>query len=141
MKLSLSFLLLFLLNIFSAQSQTYNLTVTITNLKNTNGQVEVGLYRTPSNFAKVGLTYLKIRTKFTGNQVTVMFKNLAVDDYGVCVYHDVNNNNQCDRNFFGLPTEPYGFSNNVRPLFSVPSFESCSVYLNKNKSISIRNSF
>jgi len=81
MKLSLSFLLLFLLNILFAQSQTYNLTVTITNLTNTKGQVEVGLYRTPSNFAKVGLTYLKIRTKFTGNQVMMMFKNLAVDDY------------------------------------------------------------
>ena len=43
----------------SAQKKTYNLTVIITNLKNTNGSVEVGLYRNGENFAKVGLTYKK----------------------------------------------------------------------------------
>jgi uncharacterized protein (DUF2141 family) len=139
MKIILTILVCFMLVSLSAQKKTYNLTVIITNLKNANGSVEVGLYRNGENFAKVGLTYKKIRTTITQNQVTVVFYGLEENKYGVCVYHDENNNNACDRNFFGFPTEPYGFSNNMRPVFSVPSFESCAIKLDKNKTISIKN--
>jgi uncharacterized protein (DUF2141 family) len=122
----------------NAQKETYNLTVTITNLKNTNGKVEVGLYQNAANFAKVGLTYKKVRANISGGQVTILFKDLISGTYGVCVFHDANNNNTCDRNYFGFPIESYGFSNNIRPVFSAPSFESCAIKLNQNKSISIK---
>ena len=125
----------------NAQKTTFNLTVTITNLKNTKGKVEVGLYRNAANFAKVGLTYKKIRTTISGNQVSVVFKDLIGGSYGVCIFHDVNNNNSCDRNYLGIPTEPYGFSNNRRPVLSAPSFESCAIKLNQNKTISIKCAF
>ena len=58
--------------------------------------------------------------------------------YGVCIYHDENNNDKCDKNFFGIPTEGYGFSNNKKPVLSIPSFEECSVNLTSDKSISIK---
>ena len=35
---------------------------------------------------------------------------------------DENANEDLDR-FLGIPTEGYGFSNNVRPLFSLPEYE------------------
>jgi uncharacterized protein (DUF2141 family) len=44
----------------------------------------------------------------------------------------------CDKNFLGIPTEAYAFSNNIRPRFSVPTFEECSTYLDKNKTFSIK---
>ena len=80
----------------NVSSQAYNLTVTITNLKSKNGMVEVGLYRNAETFAKVGLTYKQIRTKINNNQVTVIFHALEKGNYGVCVYHDENNNKSCD---------------------------------------------
>lgn len=131
----------FLVCFCHAQKATFNLTVTVTNLRNSKGMVELGLYRNAENFAKVGLTFKQIRTPFSGNEVTVVFHDLNEGKYGVCIYHDENNNKSCDRNFFGFPTEPYGFSNNIRPVFSIPSFESCAVKLDKNKSITIKNSF
>jgi uncharacterized protein (DUF2141 family) len=140
MKITLSIFCCILFVALNAQKATYNLTVTITNLKNTNGKVEVGLYRNAANFAKVGLTYRKIRTTISGNQVSVVFHDLDEGSYGVCVFHDENNNNSCDRSYLGFPKEPYGFSNNIRPVFSVPSFESCAIKLDKNKTISIKNS-
>lgn len=139
-KISLSIFCFFFFVALNAQKATFNLTVTITNLKNTNGKVEIGLYRNPANFAKVGLTYKKIRTTISGNQVSVVFHELEEGLYGVCVFHDENNNNSCDRNYLGFPKEPYGFSNNKRPVFSAPSFESCAIKLDKNKTISIKNS-
>lgn len=122
----------------NVSSQAFNLTVTITNLKSKNGMVEVGLYRNAETFAKVGLTYKQIRTKINNNQVTVIFHALEKGNYGVCVYHDENNNKSCDRNFFGFPTEQYGFSNNIRPKLSAPSFEKCTIKLDKNKTITIK---
>ena len=43
--------------------------------------------------------------------------------YALAIYQDVNANMKIDVGPFG-PTEPYGFSNNPRILFSKPSFES-----------------
>jgi uncharacterized protein (DUF2141 family) len=43
-------------------------------------------------------------------------------EYSVAVYHDINSNNKCDKNIIRLTLEPYGFSNNIKPHFSSPSF-------------------
>jgi uncharacterized protein (DUF2141 family) len=79
-----------------------------------------------------------MRVKVDASEESVTFHNLPKGKYAVCIYLDENNNDQCDKNFFGIPTEKFAFSNNVRPILSIPSFESCSVYLNENKSIVIR---
>ena len=42
-----------------------------------------------------------------------MFDDLAPARYAVAVYHDVNGNGRLDTVPPGLPTEPYGFSNDV----------------------------
>ena len=46
--------------------------------------------------------------------------------YAVVVYHDANSNGVLDQGLFGIPTEGYGFSNNVRPRFHAPSLASAS---------------
>ena len=72
------------------------------------------------------------------NTYDLTVKVNGIKNKKVCIYLDENNNDQCDKNFFGIPTEKFAFSNNIRPILSIPSFESCSVYLNENKSIVIR---
>ena len=42
--------------------------------------------------------------------------------YAVGAYHDENQNGEIDRNALGVPTEVYGFSNNVRGKFGPPGF-------------------
>lgn len=48
---------------------------------------------------------------------------LPAGEYSAVVYHDMNTNGKLDTNFFGKPKEPYGFSNNARNSFGIPSFE------------------
>ena len=50
--------------------------------------------------------------------------------YAVVVIHDENSNMKLDRNFFGIPTEGFGFSNNPRVIFSAPSFQTAAVPVN-----------
>jgi uncharacterized protein (DUF2141 family) len=116
----------------------YNLTVKVTGIKGIRGIIEFGLFDDPDKYATVGGTCRQIRKKTTANEVSCTFYNLPEKKYGVCIYHDENSNNKCDKNFFGIPTEGYGFSNNKKPVLSVPTFEECSINLNANKSISIK---
>lgn len=58
--------------------------------------------------------------------------------YAVAVYLDQNKNKELDRNFFGLPTEPYGFSNNPKGLMGPPSFAQTSFELSADMKLTIR---
>ena len=46
-------------------------------------------------------------------------------DYAIAVYHDQNGNGKMDKRMFGIPKEPYGFSNNIKPVMSAPKFSEC----------------
>jgi uncharacterized protein (DUF2141 family) len=53
--------------------------------------------------------------------VIYTFQNAAPGTYAVGVIHDENDNGKRDSNFFGIPIEGFGFSNNSatmrKPLF------------------------
>lgn len=53
--------------------------------------------------------------------------DLPAGQYAVMVIHDANDNGKLDSNVIGIPTEPYGFSNNPRvmrkPTFDETRFE------------------
>ena len=46
-------------------------------------------------------------------RVVATFANLPAGDYAVKAFHDVNGDGQMNTNPFGMPTEPYAFSNNA----------------------------
>jgi uncharacterized protein (DUF2141 family) len=114
------------------------LTIKLTNIQNQKGVIEIGLYKDPERFPKVGETHGMVRIKPEGNELIYHFVNLESGPYAVCIYHDENNNKVCDKNLIGIPTEAYAFSNNFRPKWSVPEFEDCSTMLDKDKTISIK---
>ena len=49
------------------------------------------------------------------------FRGLAPGRYAIAAYHDLNGNGRLDKQTFGLPAEPYGFSNDVGRI-APPSF-------------------
>lgn len=63
--------------------------------------------------------------------------SLPKGKYAVSAFHDENNNNKLDKNLVGMPTEKYGFSNNVRGKFGPPSLTSQLFELTKNFTTSI----
>jgi uncharacterized protein (DUF2141 family) len=100
-----------------------------------------------------GLTQAKgqvmIRITNSANK-TVAEKTVAVTDlnptfsltlspgqYAVAAFHDANGNNKLDKNLVGLPTEKYGFSNNVRGSFGPPALADQLVEVNASTEISI----
>ena len=44
-------------------------------------------------------------------------------EYAISLFVDFNGNKKIDKNFFGIPREQYGFSNNVMGRMSAPTFD------------------
>ena len=122
----------------STPESKFDLHVSVSAVGSPKGWIEFELYRNPDAFAKVGTTYRLSRADAQKGMVNYTFKDLEAGKYAVVVYHDVNQNKICDKNFFGVPTEGYAFSNNVRPNLSVPSFEDCSFKFQQDRNISIK---
>lgn len=61
--------------------------------------------------------------------VVLTWDDLAPGTYAVKVIHDIDLNGRIDKNWLGIPTEPYGFSNNVHGNFGPPSFKEAAFTL------------
>jgi uncharacterized protein (DUF2141 family) len=59
----------------------------------------------------------------------VVFSNVNPGRYAAIAFPDENSNGKLDRNFLGLPTEPYGFSNNAQGFLGPPTFGAAAIAL------------
>ena len=62
----------------------------------------------------------------------IIFTNLPSGKYAVSLIHDVNSNSDLDKNFIGIPTEPFGFSGNKSIFAGLPKFEEAAIDLKSN---------
>ena len=65
---------------------------------------------------------------------------ISIDDvpfgvYAISLFHDVNADNDMNRNAVGLPLEPWGMSNNAMGLMSAPTFEQASFLINSPETL------
>ncbi|MDV7400114.1 DUF2141 domain-containing protein, partial [Arthrospira platensis SPKY1] len=94
-----------------------------------------------------GSVYLKVvdaKEKVVAQKVVeiqstqvVVTLELPKGAYAVSAFHDINNNGKLDTNPFGIPKEPYGFSNNARGIFGPPSLADQLIQLEGKKNIVI----
>lgn len=83
------------------------------------------LFREGDDVLKPDQAYQHEQAEIHDGKATINFPDLAYGKYAVSVYHDENGNGKLDHNFFRIPAEPLGFSNNFQlGLFTgLPSFE------------------
>jgi uncharacterized protein (DUF2141 family) len=60
------------------------------------------------------------------SEARAVFEQIPPGVYAISVLHDINDNQDLDRKFMGIPKEPFGFSNNVNGAFGPPSFKRAS---------------
>ena len=100
-------------------------TVVVTALASTQSVVKLNFYNAPEKFLKDGQQAFRLVVRPDGKSEITVPVELAVGEWAVALTQDTNNNDKLDKNFLGIPTEPYAFSNNVRPRFAPPKFEEC----------------
>jgi uncharacterized protein (DUF2141 family) len=137
-KLTVLLVIIFSTNFLLAQepNTTHAVRITVTNFENIKGKLQVCLTDKKEDFLKQ-CEYATAVT-VTNNTISLEIANVKTGVYSISLFHDENNNGVLDtKGFFGIPSEPYGFSNNPSTTFGPPSFEKCIFLINKNKQISI----
>lgn len=129
--------LFFYLFIGTAPAETHTLTLTVSNITSVEGTIEIGLFNKNGKFLERGEAFRSISVPVNSASESVVITDLPKGVYAISLYHDKNGNGVCDRNFFGIPKEPYGFSNNFKPKFSAPAFEDCAFTLTSSHSLTI----
>lgn len=102
------------------------LTVTVTNVQSTQGQMRVAVYARDGWLGQDPVA--RVLTPAKGATVTARF-DLPPKTYAVAVLHDLNDNGAMDFKLLRLPKEPYGFSNGARPRFGPPKFRDAAFEL------------
>ena len=111
--------------LLAAEPAPVPLKVEITNLKNGNGKLWLALFRPQDKFGEGKPNIYEIIEVHSKADQAATFQ-LEPGKYALAVYHDLNGNDLLDKNFIGIPKEPYGFSNDFRPRFSPPKFKDCA---------------
>ena len=119
-------------------TEKVDLEITVTNIKNLKGNIEIGVFNNVKSFPEKGKAYKTYSKTVTNDKVVFILKDIVKDDYAIALYHDVNADKKCNLNFMGIPVEPYGFSKNFKPRFSKPSFNDCKITVDKSSAITIK---
>lgn len=104
------------------------LRITATNVKSDEGSFVVWVYDSADNWLSDRWRTRKV-IPVAGNRkddtVTVELL-LPPGEYALSVFQDVDDDGKLARNFLGIPKEPAGLSNNVRPMFGPPRYKNAS---------------
>ncbi len=119
-------LLVLVLALMVGAAQAATLTVTVSNADSDQGCISVALYNleTRQDFGSGRGYYQGQKAKISSGMATVIFAGIPAGTYAVAAFHDLDCNGSLKKNFWGIPQEKYGFSNNYgkRPDFNLASF-------------------
>jgi len=101
------------------------LTLELTGLKPT-GTVHIALFDEADAFDSDGQPVAGRKVSVDEATEIVTFEGLSPGTYGVKLLHDVNDNGKMDTNPFGMPIEPYAFSNNARGNFGPAKWDQAA---------------
>ena len=126
------FAVLFFVNLpavaFAQSSSCPGIHVKVLNIRNSTGTVDCALFDSPVGFPHEVLHSARkvMVMKVRNTQARCDFEDILPGTYSLTVIHDENMNGKLDTNLLGIPTEGYGFSNDVKALLGAPSFSAAS---------------
>lgn len=112
------------LSFFAMAQKTNDLEVIIKNIELIEGDLYLTL-TADSILFPMGEVEEKYRQvlKVTESQMSTVFSDLPDGFYAMAIFQDLNHNQELDKKKFGIPSEPFAFSNGALRKFSPPFFE------------------
>lgn len=114
---------------FSFAQNNLNLEIEINGLKNNSGRIMLQLLDENNKIIsqKMGM--------ITNRSSKIIICNLKPGTYAIKYYHDENLDGHLDSNFIGVPSEGYGYSNNVKGKFGEPPFKDILFSMKSDKKL------
>ena len=105
-----------------------DVTVTVTNLRNTDGVLRACMTRDEDRFPRCQSAEQGYRVVVPAGEGAVLhFRNVTPGTYAIALLHDENDNGRADRALGMMPTEGFGFSRDARVRMGPPDFEDAAV--------------
>ncbi|SFV55444.1 hypothetical protein MNB_SUP05-5-361 [hydrothermal vent metagenome] len=126
-------IILLILSILSTLTYSADIEIIIENIQPISGNLSVAI-DTSNTFSKDNKSdsIFSVRQKVSKSNHKIVINNVKAGTYAISILHDENNNHKLDTNFFGIPYEGYGFSNNIIGYFGKPNFKEVSFNINKD---------
>ena len=116
-------MLIFIIITTSIEAIAADITVKVGSINSASSQVGCALFKSVEGFlmnpAGANQQWLAAATQ----GVECKFNSVPAGEDAISVTHDMNGNLSIDTNFFGVPTEAWGVSNNARPLMRAPEWK------------------
>ncbi len=113
----------------AAAAGTASLVLTFHGLKTGGGAVMASLARSPAAFDGKAAAAAQGRVAVAGETASITFSGLVPGRYAVRAFHDLDGDGKLGVNPFGVPTEPYAFSNDARGSMGPPTWEAAAFVL------------
>ncbi len=127
---------LLLLSICS-YSQTVNLTLKVTNIEEVKGNISIAIFNNSEGFPSGDNYFIGKKIPVKSKEFAYIFKDIPKGKYAIAIYHDMNKNGEHDKNWFGIPKEPYGFSYKEKGKTGSAKFDEATFELKEDIVISI----
>ncbi len=115
MKIRFAIVLLFIASLaWSQQDSMSQLMIIVNGAKTDSGNIMVAVSESEKNFMTPGVAYKAASLNINEGMAEWTIDSLPFGFYAIKVFHDVNDNDKLDTKMFGVPSEPYGFSNNPK---------------------------
>ena len=111
-------------------------TIIITNVKHSNGYIDLKIYDNKEDFLKENLAQETVRKKATKEQTVVPLSKIHEGQIAIVVYHDEDSNGEMKTGLFWRPKEGYAFSNKYKPK-GPPKFSKTAIELIHGKPVEI----
>ncbi len=108
-----------------AQDKKAKIVLIVENIQTIEGDIHVGVFANETDFNAENNQTAKGIYPVESNTLRVVYENIPYGNYAIQIFHDINKNDKMDSTSLGIPIEPFGFSNDIVPVFSSPTFQEC----------------
>jgi len=120
-------IVLFLAHDACSQPGVSSVQLNVSGARSDQGKILCSLFREGMGYPdQPDLAYFKTSFVIAQGKGAVRIVNIPAGQYAIAILHDENGDNKMNTSLLGLPTEGYGFSNNVMGLFGPPGFSKAS---------------
>lgn len=109
-----------------ADESTQTVSIHVSGLRSQSSDLYVAVFDSEEGFPKPEHSSTTTTISVDAESVEFSLSLPNSSPTGIAIFQDLNGDGKLTKNGFGLPIEPYGFSNNARSTFGPPSFSQAA---------------
>lgn len=108
------------------EQRPFSVMITVRNVKSNEGIITVDLHDDPDRWLKKGGRIDRVRVPAVEGETKICVPVERAGTYAFALYHDEDHNLKLNKNWIGLPSEPFSVSNDAPIRMGPPSYKDAS---------------